>query len=355
MQAKGLLFAFITAITIGLTSFQTSPTFAENPQQGTAPLEGKIVYFSEQNGEASRFDRSARGVSRYAGIISQLGATMETLEWNSGIPADTDMLIIPGPNDDFSPDQVARLWLFINNGGRVLIAADPLEFRNGEIRRNNRSLEAERGLFELIWPDFGIRADDNAIVSETDDPALAVPLTAEEPPADRALLNDQFTTSSINTSSEIMAGIEGNLFLDGARSVSLDATTPSLQTDPLFFTEGDVYGETDFEAYLEEGIATFDLQTDFDGANLPLAVSVADSATGARLVLLGDVDLINNAGGFQSSPPYSNAFVYSANVQMATQMTTWLLEAEAPTLNFPEAQPETTEAAPAATEESSSD
>ena len=350
MQAKVLLTIFIAIVIVGLTP-------STQAQQGDAPLAGSVIYFAEENGEATRFDRSEQGISRYAGIVSQLGATMQTLEWNSGIPAEADLLIIPGPANDLSSDQVARLWMYINNGGRVLIAADAIEFRRGDIFRATRSLRSDQGLFELFWPDFGIRPDENVIVSETDDPALAVPLTAEEPPENPALLNIEFTTNSINPDAELMAGIEGPLYLAGARSVSLDATTPSLLTVPLFFAESGVYGEADFNTYLNEGVASFNPQeNDVDGANLPLGAAMVDSATNARIVLLGDVDLITNGGGFQSSPSYSSAFVYPSNVQLATQITTWLLEAEAPALNFPEAEPTPTEtAAPEATEESTSD
>ena len=43
---------------------------AANLLQDAPSLDGYKIYFTEANGEASRFDRSAEGLSRFAGLLS---------------------------------------------------------------------------------------------------------------------------------------------------------------------------------------------------------------------------------------------------------------------------------------------
>ncbi len=332
---------FLVIVFLGITSLTTIPSYADAAFQDARPLEGRVIYFSEDEDEAGRFDRSERGISRYAGLLSQFGATMNTLEWNTGVPEDADLLIIAAPTGALSADKVARLWLYLLDGGNVLLIADAVDYRDGLPDRQSRGLESDRAVFELLWPEFGIRTQDHVLVQETDDPTLAVPLTADEPPTDPAMLNMTLTTTSFNTNSEIMAGIEEPLFLEGARGLSLDATTPDLTTVPLAFVEGDFYGEADFDDYLDEGIATFDAEEDTPPGIFPIAIALENMQTGSRVALLGDIDLINNSGGFRSSPSYSSAFLFPQNIQFAAQLTTWLMDAEAPGLAFPEPEPTT--------------
>ena len=64
------------------------------------------------------------GLSRFAGLLSQLGANLFTLEWRTGFPTDADLIVIAGPTTDLAPDQIARLWSYMNNKGRVLLLAN---------------------------------------------------------------------------------------------------------------------------------------------------------------------------------------------------------------------------------------
>ena len=88
-----------------------SPTpraYAENLLQDAPSLQGFKIYFTEASGEASRFDRGTNGLSRFAGLLSDLGADLETVEWRTAFPTDADLLIIAGPKQDFDASQTAR-------------------------------------------------------------------------------------------------------------------------------------------------------------------------------------------------------------------------------------------------------
>src|SRR5215207_11289341 len=119
--------------------------------QDVQRLDGINIYFTEAAKEPSRFDRSNAGLSRFAGLLSLLGANLYTLEWRTGFPTDADLIVIAGPTDDLLPDQIARLWSYINNDGHILLLADPVI---GTVK----AFPANSGLFQLMWTDMGLRA-----------------------------------------------------------------------------------------------------------------------------------------------------------------------------------------------------
>ena len=107
-------------------SMRTTPVEADDLLQNVPRLDGINIYFTESSGEASRFDRSDLGLSRFAGLLSQLGANLFTLEWRTGFPTDADLIVIAGPTSDLAPDQIARLWSYMNNKGRLLLLTNPI-------------------------------------------------------------------------------------------------------------------------------------------------------------------------------------------------------------------------------------
>jgi len=67
-------------------------------------------------------------------------------------------------------------------------------------------------------------------------------------------------------------------------------------------------------------------------------------ASGTRIVLIGDREFATNGGGFETSPPYSGAFLYPGNVRFMLNAIAWLLDAEpvAGEVSFPEPGPTAT-------------
>ena len=76
MRQKAFIFFGLCAVLVLLgVGFIPLPVAAGPLLQDTPRLDGYKIYFTEENGEASRFDRSAFGLSRFAGLVRQLGAT----------------------------------------------------------------------------------------------------------------------------------------------------------------------------------------------------------------------------------------------------------------------------------------
>ena len=66
------------------------------------------------------------GLSRLAGLLELQGAELYTLEWRTGIPFDADLIIIAGPRSVLNAEQTAWLWAYLQDGGRLLLIADPV-------------------------------------------------------------------------------------------------------------------------------------------------------------------------------------------------------------------------------------
>ncbi len=339
MRRHPLVYLLLTAVGLlsGLTLAASAPL--------TAELSGKHIYFAEENGELSRFDRSAAGLSRYAGLLSLAGAELFTLEWRKGIPADADLIVIPGPLADLSPEQSARLWAYLSKGGRLLLMVDPIdENRN----TSSRALRATRGFFELTWTDLGVQARDDVLlqVDETIDVPVIPPAEDEEEglngrqaAAQLAALNFDFMAVA-TADHPTTAGVTDALAFQGARSIEVDAALSAATITPLIFGPAEFYGESNYNDLVSNGTLEYNIGTDTGFAAHVLAAAVADSNSGLRLVLIGDRDFARNGGGMVTSPIYSGAFVYPDNARLLLNATAWLLDSPAPAVEF---------AAPAAT------
>jgi len=257
------------------------------------------------------------------------------LEWRTGFPTDADLIVIAGPVDDFTPDQIARLWPYLNNNGRLLLLADPTV-------PPVRALPAASGLFQLMWSDMGLRARSDVAVVEASLRPLAAEGTEEASPDASAGLVAEFAASDINRDHPITAGVDGPLVFFRARSLEFDASLQGFEVQPLVYTDSGFYGESAFEAYLTDGTVQFNIGQDTTRGPLALAAAFTNPTTGSRMVVIGDREFATNGGAFVTSPPNTASFVYPDNVRFLLNSVTWLLETEAVDLTFPTPGPTAT-------------
>ena len=358
MPPKTLLgFMILVVFVLPVFGLRTpSSVNAEMLLQEATRLDGYTIYFSESLNEPSRFDRSDGGISRLGGLLQNLGAELRTVDWNINIPDEIDLIVIPGPEADLSGEQVARLWNYLRNGGRVLLLVDPLSVdqRNGQLRLNQVFSSQDR-LFELTWKDLGIDVRDDIVVIEGETRTVFPPpigrireddpTPTPRPPVESPILFTEFLASTIDTEHPATQNIDGEVMFFGSRSIVVDNTIQPFETIPLVFSDVNYYGETDYAVYLRDEVAEYNVGDDFSRGPLALVAAVQNPIDNMRMVIIGDGDFITNGKGFSSSPSFSAGFIYPQNVRMTLSIITWLLEAdEANTvpLNFPTPGPTAT-------------
>lgn len=323
-----LVFMFGSLITFGRPAHSASAMLQDVPR-----LDGINIYFTEAGAEASRFDRLDPGISRFAGLLTELGANLYTLEWRTGFPTDADLIVIAGPNADLAPEQIARLWSYVNNNGRLLLLANP-------IVDPVRALPVASGLFQLMWGDMGIRARADVVVTEAGSlPAESA--EGEAPAAETAALIANFATANL-APHPVTSGLSGPLHFFTARSLEVDSAIQGFTTTVLATSDSNFYGEAAYAAYLTSGTVEFNIGVDTTRGSLPLAAAFENPATGTRIVVVGDREFATNGGGLQVSPPGSAAFVYPDNARFMLNAVTWLLDRPPVVIDFPSPGPTST-------------
>ncbi|MCC6804823.1 MAG: hypothetical protein IT319_18210 [Anaerolineae bacterium] len=343
-RISGVLLAGVLLIVLGVSArstVQADPLLQDVPR-----LDGMNIYFTEAGGEASRFDRSDSGLSRFAGLLSQLGANLFTLEWRTGFPTDADLIVIAGPANDLPPDQIARLWSYMNNQGRVLLLAD------ASTRGSRGALPMAGGLFELMWSDMGLRAHDDVVVAEGTEPVFAAPdpeataevgaAVTEAPTGERPILIADFVTTDINTAHPITQNLVGPLEFSMARSLEVDASIQGFVVTPLVFSDRTFYGEAAYATYLTDGVFDFNIGQDTTRGALPLAAAYQNDRVASRIVVIGDREFATNAGGLRTSPPNSAGFLFPDNARFLMNAVTWLLDQPSVSVEFPTPGPTAT-------------
>jgi hypothetical protein len=355
-------------VIFGISMNTTTTVQADDLLQNVPRLDGMNIYFTEANGEASRFDRTSTGLSHFAGLLGELGANLFTMEWRTGIPADTNLIVIAGPVNDLQPDQIARLWLYLSKGGRLLLLANTTT----ETRGPTGALPANSGLFTLMWADLGLRARGDVVaaysLSDTDASGATVDTTEEAIAAATAAATDEsgapqateaaapdltvptqanplytnLTTSQVNPSDPITQNLSGPLAFFLARSIEVDQSPQAFHAVSLISTTDRFYGETNYAQYLKDGTSQFNIGIDTTFGALALAASSESKTSGARVILIGDREFATNGAGLTTSPANSPSFVYPENARFMLNTATWLLGQGSVSMDFPTPAPTAT-------------
>lgn len=301
---------------IALSGPAGSPALAQDNSNAFARLDGVTIYFSEASREASPYDRTGQGLSRFAGLLSAVGADIKVLDWRADVPAEADLVVIAAPTRDIEDYQSARLWAYLNNGGALLLMVDPLLYSEKEgviiTEMNDRALRRERGLFLLTWSGYGLRARDDVVVTED---------------GEGGLIRD-LTTSDLNTRHPILQGVTGPLAFASVRSLEVDASIQAYDAQPLVYSGPEYYGETLYVDYLQLNTEAYNPGADTARGRLALAAASENGTTGARIVVIGDGGIAMNGEGFLSAPNNSAGFVHPQNVQFMMNTVAWLVNAD---------------------------
>ena len=242
-----------------------------------------IVYFVSGHGERELDAYEANGISTIDKKLKRENFKVEKLELLKveKVPEDCNLLLIVGPEKEFSPREIGLLRDYVHGGGRLFVLLEPM---------------SSSGL-EGLLKEWGVEVGNDVVL----DPASSLPLVG----AQNILLGDY----PYHKITEKMQNL--TTFFALARSVS-PATSTEVRVSSLARTSQEGWAETN----LESKEAKFDEGVDKKG---PVSVGAAAEGEGRnfKLVVLGDSDFITN-----------NLIEYPGNLDLFLNCANWLLEKE---------------------------
>jgi ABC-type uncharacterized transport system involved in gliding motility auxiliary subunit len=242
------------------------------------------VYFATGHGEKETEDASERGLSDLKDLLTKDNDTVAP--WaslgKSDVPSDADLIVVPGPKTGWLSAESAALSKYLARGGHVLLMLDPVLPQAG-------GPDPQLGLGATL-KDWGVRLDNDIVV----DPGNALPFMGAE-----TVYANHFGSHEIVDS---LASAKLAAVFPLARSVAAGTSSHAgFAATVLVQTTSDGWGETDLVHLSDVKKDPADVQ-----APVSLAVAVsrgkdakvsgADAEAGARLVVVGDSDFVNNSG-----------------------------------------------------------
>jgi len=283
--------------------------------QDSKNADQKVVGFVDDNQlHTSAFtDIGGDGLSRLAEIFQRLGAIPRTIKLNQTIAADIDVVVLVRPTVPLSPDNIALLWDFLSRGGHLLLAFDP-----NSINKVN-SDRATSGLSKLLWSDYGIGIDDDALIEPWVDSAPF-----------KSLVNTLSATLPENISRNpiieplLLYGMP--VYTWAARSVQVDALGPNSLASPLLFTET-AFGETNRNIFRSPDPEPIQMNIGQDKQGRLLLGGISENKkNGSRVALLGDGEMVQNIFGLTRLSTNDTRPRYPGNYLFAQRLASWLLD-----------------------------
>ncbi len=225
-----------------------------------------ILYFSTGHGEGETNNQSPDGFATFANYLQRENVEIKSLNLLgiTEIPQDCSALIIMGPKKPISAPERNLINTYLNNNGRVLITVDPL---------------ADTGLNSFL-AEWGVRISDGIVL----DPEKCVAFLGRKDVT--CIAAETYGNHLITNKMRGEASI-----LPGARAV--DSISPTLATE-LLKSSGSSWLETNMDDFAKN-IARFDKDADRKGAiSLGVAVTKQENGKEARMVVIGDSDMVRN-------------------------------------------------------------
>ena len=233
--------------------------------------------------------------------------------------ASAEVMVIAGGTQALSPEALQVIQTYIDNGGDLIVL--------GDINTDGGTSTAlDEAFATMLWDNFGVRLRNDLVI----DPAIPV-----------RQLGRVYQVNNFGTQS-IVSGLnpeQNRLVVSSPHSIEISDTPPAT-VSVLVSTSADGYAKTDidFTSDLTEAELSF-VEGDLTG-EIPLGVTAENTTTGARLVLFGSADLMENEWRAYSNieaPEISQSAIFWASEaqnfsDVVRQLTPDPNEADAPIL-----------------------
>ena len=232
-----------------------------------ARQEARWIAFLTGHGERRPAGETNHGLGIFGQELERKGLHVQTLSLvESGIPANTQLLVIASPRVDLLPGEVDKLLAYVEQGGNLLWLAEP------------GTLHGLEPLAEQLDIDFlpGMVVDATTQMFGIDNPSFAV--ITDYP--------NHAITSGLNTVTVFPETTALDINYKGRWTV-----TPLLATLERSWTElGELEGQIQFDADSDERAGPLDI-----GVALTRGRPDETTDTGQRIVVIGDGDFLSNS------------------------------------------------------------
>jgi ABC-type uncharacterized transport system involved in gliding motility auxiliary subunit len=233
------------------------------------------VYFLTGHGERDLQSTDPEGYSDAREALEAKNYIVGTLNLLTEpvVPDDALAVIVAGPAAPLASVEVDSLRTYLAGGGSLVVMEEPTP--------GTRLEGVDDPLADELAATWGVRVQDDFVVD----------------------LNSNFPNIGLGVTyaSHAITQRLNNLatYFPTARSVAIiDTGNTNLSPVELVRTGSNSWGETDFQALKDQGHVEMNASQDHPGP-LTLAVSVEDSTTQSRVVVIGDVDFGANGDYFQ--------------------------------------------------------
>lgn len=258
-------------LTAGEQSDQLSYLSEENLLNSIVKLqnpETTVVYVLTGHGESSFFESGDYAMTNLQEALEAKNYAIETLNLVSSpaIPEDAQAIIIAAPQLLLEDSEVELLKDYLDNGGSLVLFSEPPFLTQVDTSQTDP-------LWAYLRESWGIKLENNLVIDLSVDPVeLAVA--------------DQYFEHAITD--EVQGYIT---FYPTAHSVDFEAVDEITATD-LVLTSSQSWSESDIDGIMEGQVA-YDEEDVLGPINL--ATALENTATGARVVVVGDSDFASDA------------------------------------------------------------
>ena len=224
----------------------------------------RAVYFLTGHGEREIQIPGDKASTRARTVLESKNYMVKQLNLlaENKIPSDALAIVIDGPTQPISNQEISLLSAFLENGKSIIVMEDA-------------SLESGSGktpdpLFDYLSKTWGITINNDIVIDPSANPIYyAVTYAYGSHP-----ITDKLESQNIIS------------FFPSARSIKINPKIQGVQTTQLITTIDRAWGETDFSA-LQNNPPTFDASLDFPGP-MTIAIASQNPTTQGRLVVIGN-------------------------------------------------------------------
>jgi len=250
-----------------------------------------VVYFLTGHGERDIEQPGEASMTRAKATLESKNYTVQTLNLlaENEIPEDASLIVIAGPLQPVSEDEVTLLKEYLTNGGSLIVMEDPTALTEFGDRSDP--------LAEMLAQDWGIALNNDIVID----------LNSPQPTTAAAAYYDATHPVTVNMNNLVA-------FFPFTRSFTLSGTAEEATLTPLVQTNERSWGETDFTSLTQGGAEVGMDDAEVQGP-LTLAVAGENPNTGGRVVVFGT----SNIAVDQIFDAYGNGDMFVNSVDWAAE------------------------------------